>query len=102
MKLSKQDGFQAGSEKIGTCFSETGYRGGRSAMVGCDGLPASVRSVSAVSGTVKSIDIMTVRTNMVRTEKTNIFFAQSRSSEVLKPDRAMISHIEPTAVAAAR
>ena len=49
----------------------------------CVGLWTVIRSMFGVAGAVKSIDIMTLRANMFRMEKTNSLLAQSRSSEVL-------------------
>lgn len=44
---------------------------------------ARVKSMLGAADTVKSIDIMILRANTVRTDKTNCFLAQSRSSDVL-------------------
>ena len=44
---------------------------------------AELRSISGGTGAVKSMDIMTLRMNMVRMEKKKSFLAQSRSAAAL-------------------
>ena len=44
---------------------------------------AELRSISDGTGAVQSMDIMTLRMNMVRMEKIKSFLAQSRSSAAL-------------------
>ncbi len=54
------------------------------------------------TGAVQSMDIMTLRTTMVRMEKINSFLAQRRSSAAWWPRQVMYSQDRPNPVATAR
>ena len=60
------------------------------------------RSKFDVAGNLKSMAIMTLMTAMVTMEKINSFFAHTRSSDLLKPARAIHNQDRLIATATAR